>query len=121
MGLANMQGLAKGTTDSLSLVTAAYASVVNKTLASLTADVPRFRSAGASLAGAFTAGAGYIAPYRTSGSGGGGGNVEIHSNITFQITGVPDMTHGSTFSRQLNSALNEHDRKLVQAIRSARS
>jgi hypothetical protein len=122
MGIAamNMQGYALGITNNVGLVQAAMMSVVDKTLKSLTAEVPRFKSAGASLAGAFTAGAGHVAPYRTSGTG-GGGNIEIHSNITFQITGVPDMTHGSTFSRQLNSALNEHDRKLVQAIRSARS
>src|ERR1700677_1402535 len=119
MGMANMQGLAKGTTDSASLVMAAYASVVNKTLASLTADIPRFRATGSALTQSLFAGAGSLPAFH--GAGAGGGNIEITSHITFQITGMPDMTHGSTFSRQLKSALDEHDRKLMQAIRAGRS
>ena len=119
IGMMNMQGLANGITTNAGLVQAAMASVVDKTLASLTADVPRFKSAGAGLTASLLAGAGSVPAFH--GAGAGGGNIEITSHITFQLTGMPDMTHGSTFSRQLKSALDEHDRKLVQAIRSGRS
>jgi hypothetical protein len=115
-----MQGFALGITSSAGLVQAAMASVVNKTLTSLIADAPRFHSAGATLAHNFASGISSVAPYRTAGTG-GGNNIEITTHNTFQITGMPDMTHGSTFSRDLKRALDEHDRKLVQAIRAGRS
>lgn len=121
MGIAamNMQGYALGITSNAGLVQAAMMSVVDKTLKSLTAELPRFKSAGAGLTASLLAGAGSVPAFH--GAGAGGGNIEITSHITFQLTGMPDMTHGSTFSRQLKSALDEHDRKLVQAIRAGRS
>jgi len=50
-----------------------------------------------------------------------GGNIAMNTTIHIVSTGTPDMHRGSTFSNDLKKALDEHDRKLIQAIRSGRS